>query len=106
MIASALTRSIGIMMAAAALCAAVAGCVSDMGAAISEKPDGASQLRYYGGPKSPMWPGQQASPTSERFPAKWGPVRVKKTRQNKELEHPLRFNRNGKGSGKKTIGAT
>src|SRR5882724_4069789 len=26
------------------------------------------------------------------------PVRVKKTRQNKELEPPFRFNRNGKGS--------
>jgi hypothetical protein len=35
---------------------------------------------------------------SERFPAKWMPVRVKKTRQNKEIEPPFRFNRNGKGS--------
>jgi hypothetical protein len=26
------------------------------------------------------------------------PVRVKKTRQNKEIEPPFRFNRNGKGS--------
>ena len=34
----------------------------------------------------------------ERFPAKWMPVRVKKTRQNKEIEPPFRFNRNGKGS--------
>jgi len=34
----------------------------------------------------------------ERFPAKWIPVRVKKTRQNKEIEPPFRFNRNGKGS--------
>jgi transposase len=34
----------------------------------------------------------------ERFPAKWMPVRVKKTRQNKEVEPPFRFNRNGKGS--------
>src|SRR5258706_715100 len=34
----------------------------------------------------------------ERFPAKWVPVRVKKTRQNKEIEPPFRFNRNGKGS--------
>ena len=32
----------------------------------------------------------------ERFPAKWMPVRVKKTRQNKEVEPPFRFNRNGK----------
>ena len=29
----------------------------------------------------------------------WVPVRVKKTRQNKRLEPPFRFNRNGKGSG-------
>src|SRR5690242_21488395 len=34
----------------------------------------------------------------ERFRAKWAPVRVKKTRQNKNLEPPFRFNRNGKGS--------
>jgi len=34
----------------------------------------------------------------ERFPAKWVPVRVKKARQNKKLEPPFRFNRNGKGS--------
>src|SRR4029077_6030036 len=36
--------------------------------------------------------------TLERFPAKWVPVRVKKTRQSKGLEPPFRFNRNGKGS--------
>ncbi len=34
----------------------------------------------------------------ERFRAKWVPVRVKKTRQNKNLEPPFRFNRNGKSS--------
>jgi hypothetical protein len=28
----------------------------------------------------------------------WTPVRGKKTRQNKKLEPPFRFNRNGKGS--------
>jgi len=39
-----------------------------------------------------------ASREPERFPAKWMPVRVKKTRQNKEIEPPFRFNRNGKGS--------
>ena len=38
-------------------------------------------------------------PALERFPAKWTPVRVKKTRQNKNLEpFPFRFHRNGKGS--------
>jgi hypothetical protein len=56
---SALARRIRIMIAAAALCAAVAGCVSDMGAATSQKSDGGGgQLRYYGGPKSPMWSSQ------------------------------------------------
>jgi hypothetical protein len=58
MIASALTRRIGIMLTVAALCAAVAGCISDMAAASPEKPDGTAQMRYYGGPKSPMWSGQ------------------------------------------------
>jgi hypothetical protein len=33
----------------------------------------------------------------ERFPAKWIPARVKKTGQNKEIEPPFRFHRNGKG---------
>ena len=55
--ASALTRRIGVVLAVAALCAAVAGCVSDMGAPAAEN-SGSSQLRYYGGPKSPMWSGQ------------------------------------------------
>jgi len=45
------------VIAVAALCAAVAGCISDIGTATSEKSDG-SQLRYFGGPKSPMWSGQ------------------------------------------------
>jgi hypothetical protein len=30
---------------------------------------------------------QRGDPTLERFRAKWIPVRVKKTRQNKELDH-------------------
>ncbi|WP_157863375.1 hypothetical protein [Bradyrhizobium tropiciagri] len=36
----------------AGVCATAAGCASDVGA-----PDtsGTSQMRYYGGPKSPMW---------------------------------------------------
>jgi hypothetical protein len=34
-----------------ALCAIVTGCASDV-----TTPSG-HQLRYYGGPKSPMWPG-------------------------------------------------
>jgi hypothetical protein len=55
--ASAFRRRIGIVLAAVALCAAVAGCVSDMGAPTAEN-SGSNQLRYYGGPKSPMWTGQ------------------------------------------------
>jgi hypothetical protein len=53
----ALRRKIRIVLAVAALCAAVAGCVSDMGAPTAEN-SGSNQLRYYGGPKSPMWSGQ------------------------------------------------
>jgi hypothetical protein len=52
---SALARRIRIVIATAALCAAVAGCAADMGAPTSQKSDGGGQLRYYGGPKSPMW---------------------------------------------------
>jgi hypothetical protein len=47
------------VLAVAALCAVVAGCVSDLGAAGAENAGG-NQLRYYGEPKSPMWSGQQA----------------------------------------------
>jgi hypothetical protein len=48
-----------IVLGVAALCAVVAGCVSEMGTPSAEN-SGANQLRYYGGPKSPMWSGQQA----------------------------------------------
>jgi hypothetical protein len=58
MTASALEQKIGIFVAVVALCAAVAGCTGDVGATTSEKPGGNDQLRYYGGPKSPMWSGQ------------------------------------------------
>jgi hypothetical protein len=57
MIASALKRKFGIVLAVLALCAAVAGCVSDMAAPTAEN-SGSGQLRYYGGPKSPMWSSQ------------------------------------------------
>ena len=57
MTASTLVRRIGIIIAAVALCAATAGCVSDMEAAANES-KGSGQLRYFGGPKSPMWSGQ------------------------------------------------
>jgi hypothetical protein len=39
------------------LCTSIGGCVSDMAAPTAET-SGAGQLRYYGGPKSPMWTGQ------------------------------------------------
>jgi hypothetical protein len=57
MTASVLKRRIGIALAVVALCAAVAGCISDMGIPTAEN-SGSKQLRYYGGPKSPMWSGQ------------------------------------------------
>jgi hypothetical protein len=56
-IAPVLRRRIAVALAIAGLCAAVAGCVSDMGAATADN-SGNSQLRYYGGPKYPMWSGQ------------------------------------------------
>jgi hypothetical protein len=56
-VASKLRRRIGVALTVAALCAAVAGCVSDMGAPTAEN-SGGNQLRYYGGPKSPMWSAQ------------------------------------------------
>jgi hypothetical protein len=56
--ASALGRTAGILIAIAVLCAAVGGCSSDIGATASDKAGGQGQLRYYGGPKSPMWSGQ------------------------------------------------
>ena len=52
-----LRRRIAIMIAVAGLCATVAGCVSDMAAPAVEN-SGSSQLRYYGGPKYPMWSAQ------------------------------------------------
>jgi hypothetical protein len=54
---SKLTRKIAAVGVMMTLCAALAGCVSDMGAQTSAE-SGSNQLRYYGGPKSPMWPSQ------------------------------------------------
>jgi hypothetical protein len=56
--ASASRRRAGILIAIAVLCAAVGGCISDIGATASDKADGHGQRRYYGGPKSPMWSGE------------------------------------------------
>jgi hypothetical protein len=50
-------RRIATVLAAAALCSAAAGCAGDAGVATSGKSDGSGQMRYYGGPKSPMWRG-------------------------------------------------
>jgi hypothetical protein len=58
MTASGLKRRIWVVIAAAALGAAAAGCISDAQAAAPAKTDGKAKLRYYGGPKSPMWRGQ------------------------------------------------
>jgi hypothetical protein len=49
--ASALRRKTGIVIAVAALSVAISG----KGASTTEKPEGGGQLRYFGGPKSPMW---------------------------------------------------
>jgi hypothetical protein len=57
MMASTLKQGI-LVIAVAALCAAAAGCVSDIGATPSDKAGANGQMRYYGGPKSPMWSGQ------------------------------------------------
>jgi hypothetical protein len=60
MMAPALTRRIGLSIAAIAFFTAMAGWVGDTEAAPCKKPKSSSQMRYYGGPKSPMWPGQQS----------------------------------------------
>jgi hypothetical protein len=52
-----LRRKIVCVLAAVALCATVAGCAADVGTPKSEKSDG-GQMRYFGGPKSPMWSSQ------------------------------------------------
>jgi hypothetical protein len=54
-----LRRRIAVMLAVAGLCATAGGCVSDIGATTAGQ-SGSSQLRYYGGPKSPMWPAVDA----------------------------------------------
>jgi hypothetical protein len=52
---SAWMQRTGIMLVAAALCSVAAGCAADTGGTTSGKSDGSGQMRYYGGPKSPMW---------------------------------------------------
>jgi hypothetical protein len=50
-------RTVVTMIALAGLGASLVGCVSDLGAATGEAA-GSPQMRYYGGPKNPMWPAQ------------------------------------------------
>lgn len=54
----ALVQRIRVVVAVAVLCAGSAGCAVDLGNTRSERADGNAQMRYYGGPKSPMWSGQ------------------------------------------------
>jgi hypothetical protein len=56
--AYALRQKAGIVIVSAALCVVTAGCARDTQAAPSKKSEASSQMRYYGGPKSPMWSGQ------------------------------------------------
>jgi hypothetical protein len=58
MFASELKRRIAGALAVVALCAITAGCAVDVGNTRSDGSGGSGQLRYYGGPKSPMWMGQ------------------------------------------------
>lgn len=54
-------RSAGTLLAIAALCVAVSGCVGDTGTSMSgasQWPGDSPTMRYYGGPKYPMWQSQ------------------------------------------------
>lgn len=52
-----LSRKLAVMIALAGLGACLAGCASDPGAATGST-SMSHQMRYYGGPKYPMWPSQ------------------------------------------------
>ena len=52
-----LARRIAVLAIAAGLSALLAGCVSDAAAPALSDSSG-TQLRYYGGPKYPMWQAQ------------------------------------------------
>jgi hypothetical protein len=54
-------RSAGMLLVVVALCAVTAGCVSDIDAASSgvTSDNGGGTMRYYGGPKYPMWSSNQ-----------------------------------------------
>ncbi len=51
-------RRVGVVLAVVSLCAASAGCVSDMGASAADDSVAGHQMRYDGGPKYPMWSSQ------------------------------------------------
>lgn len=53
------TRKIAVIAAIVGLCAFAAGCVSDMGAPAVQSTG--NQLRYFGGPKYPMWSSGQVA---------------------------------------------
>ena len=51
---STVRRKIGVIVTIVALCSLAAGCAADLSAS-SHGQSANNQLRYYGGPKSPMW---------------------------------------------------
>ena len=52
-------QKVGTILAATVLVGMLAGCISDTGpTATSQYTGDGPQMRYYGGPKSPMWPAQ------------------------------------------------
>ena len=58
MISSAMERRLRIVIAVAVLCAASVGCAVGPGNDKFERTGGNGQMRYYGGPKAPMWSSQ------------------------------------------------
>ncbi|WP_315837947.1 hypothetical protein [Bradyrhizobium prioriisuperbiae] len=53
-------RRVGVALAISVLASMLAGCISDAGVspAATSSYGHNTELRYYGGPKSPMWPAQ------------------------------------------------
>jgi hypothetical protein len=60
MMASEVKRKVLVTLALIGLCATVAGCVSDMASPAADT-SGSGQMRYFGGPKYPMWSAQQGA---------------------------------------------
>ena len=56
MVFSRVARKFALMLMAAWLCAMLGGCASNVGTSAASQ--SGSQMRYYGGPKYPMWPSQ------------------------------------------------